>query len=164
MDSRKLTVGERVILASGTALIVCSFLPWFGPGRLTGGATRNAWEFPLVGVIPVQITAVLMVVVVLRRLADAPLLDLGPRLRWGDLYLAASALVCVLVLAKVIGGDQPFGVSYDRKYGLILAGVASIGVVVGGFLCMREDRPKQPAEGGDESDTEVGNEQNEPEA
>lgn len=151
MDSSTPTVGERVLLASGVALIVCSFLPWFGPGRFSGGPTTNGWEFPLLGIVPTQIAFGLVVVVALRRFAGAPLLDLGPKMHWGDLYLAAASLACVLVLAKVLGGDSVQGFAYVRKYGLILAGVASVGLVIGGFLCMREDRPKT-AEPPDDAD------------
>jgi hypothetical protein len=142
----KLTTGDRVTVGCGLALVVCSFLPWFGTGRLgVVGVTLNAWDFPLHGVLPTEIAAALVLVVLARRLAGATLLDLGS-LRWGDVCFAGSALVCLLVLLKVLtgqGGDQ-FVPNFDREYGLMLAGIAAVGLVVGGWLQMRDDRPKVP--------------------
>ena len=40
MDLNKLSPAERIIAGCGVALVVFSFLPWFG----FGGSDHNAWK------------------------------------------------------------------------------------------------------------------------
>lgn len=145
MDLSKLTNGDRIVGVSGILLFLFSFLPWFGSGSGPSSRSLNAWDLAFWGVIPVEIGVALVVIIGLQRFANATVLDLGS-LRWGDAFLAASGVACAIVVLKLLTGeDGEFGIGdLDREYGLILAALAVIGLAVGGFLRMREDRAGEP--------------------
>jgi hypothetical protein len=135
----RLTPGDRVVVASGLALGICSFLPWYG----IGGVHDDGWDSLLLGVVPVLVAAALVVQVAVVRLCDArPAAWRVPRPR---AEAAAAGFVFLLVLLRVVFPERiDFGVgelTLDRQYGLFLALVASGGVAVGGYLRLRDAEP-----------------------
>jgi predicted permease len=139
MDLTKLSLGDKVIAGSGIALFIFSFLPWFG----VEGASNNALDYFFAGVIPLLIAIAMVVQVVLAKLAGVEMPTLGS-LTYGQLDLIlgsiAAALVVIKLLAGSSAGNEFVSVSLDRKFGIFLAAIAAIGLAVGGFLAMQEDK------------------------
>jgi len=143
MDLNKLTNGDKVVGISGILLLVFSFLPWYGFSETGFSASRNGWDYFLFGVIPVILGLALVALVIVQRFTDVNLPDVGA-LTWGQLSLIAAALAAVLVILKLLIGDNVgsfgFSIDLDRKFGIFLAALATLGLVAGGFLKMQEDR------------------------
>jgi hypothetical protein len=108
------------------------------------------------GLLPILLVIGIVVCMGLQRFTDVKLPDLP--LPWEQIYAFAAGIAGILLLLKLIIGDkysaggtvlgQHFGVSItlDRSYGLYIAFLASIGLIVGGIINMR-DAPAQS--GGD---------------
>jgi len=141
VDLNKLTTGDKVIGISAVALLIFSFLPWygkdFGNGVIHASYSRNGWSYFFFGVIPILLVVALVVLIGLQRFSDVQLPDLP--ISWEQAYAIAAGIAGVLILLKLLIGDKVGGlVDLDRKYGLFLAVLAAIGLVVGGFLNMKE--------------------------
>ena len=145
MDLNKLTTSDRVVCGSAIALLIFSFFPWYG---LAGGS-RNGWDYFLFGVIPVLLGLVMLAQVALTRFSPQTKLPTVP-MGWGQLHLIIGAVAAVLVLIKLLIGDSVsvFGlgsVDLDRKFGIFLAFLAGVGLVVGGYLKFQEEKAAGPA-------------------
>ena len=153
MDLNKLSTGDKVIGISAVVLLLFSFFPWYGKGSYS----RNGWHYPLWGLIPILLVIGIVVCMGLQRFTDVKLPDLP--LSWEQIYAFAGGIAGVLILLKISLGDkysagatvlgQHFGVSVtlDRQFGIFIAFLAAVGMVVGGYLNMKE----APATGGDEA-------------
>jgi hypothetical protein len=139
VDLNKLTQSEKVIAGSAIALLLFSFFPWYG--KL--GYDRNGWDYFLFGVIPVLLAVVMVAQIGLSRFTDTKLPD--PPLPWGQIHLIIGCIAAALVLLKLIIGDDVSGlgvsIDLDRKFGIVLAFLAGLGLAAGGFL-----KSKEPAE------------------
>lgn len=139
MDLNKLSNGDKVIIGSGIAFLIFFFFPWYGKFELD----RSGSDYFLWGVIPLLLAIAMVVVIVLDRFTEVNLPDLS-NFSWGQALLAAGVLAAVLVLILIAKGDSVGGlglsVHLDRKFGVFLAGVAAIGLAVGGFFRMQEDK------------------------
>jgi hypothetical protein len=116
----RISPGETIAAASGIALFVFLFFNWFGP--------LSAWEsFDVVDLV--------LAVLALWAIAIAGAKAAGMHLPGGDssgTALARTGLVATsITLTFVLEGDQ-------RKVGLWLAFVASIGILYGGWRAMHE--------------------------
>ena len=135
MDVRRLRAGEWMAAASGTALLAALFLPWYG---LDGGRAASAWEslaaldivLALIGVAALA----LLLVTAGQRVPAVPI-ALAALLVLGGLF--AALLVALRVL------NLPDGAA-GREWGLWLALAASLGILCGGVLALRDERLSPP--------------------
>jgi uncharacterized RDD family membrane protein YckC len=141
-DLNKTSQGDMVVGASGILLLVFSFLPWYGKF----GGSRNGWDYFLFGVIPVILGIVMVAVVVVRNFTET---RTPPPVGYGQLHVILGAVAFALVLLRLLITDKVGAlgvhVSLDRKYGLFLAVLASLGLLAGGLLKMREAQAAGPA-------------------
>ena len=91
------------------------------------------------GIIPVILGLAMLALICISRFTETKLPDLP--ITWAQVYVIAGGLAAFLVLLRVILADSrsAFGlhVSANRKFGLFLALLAAIGLVVGAVLDMR---------------------------
>lgn len=141
MNLNKLTLSDKVIGGSVLALLVFSFLPWYGysvkiAGFATVSGSRNGWDYFLFGIIPVLLAIAVAVVIYLQRFTAVKLPDLP--IPWSQALLGASGLAALLVLLRLALTDKAGGVDLNRKFGLFLSVLAVIGLVAGSFMKMQE--------------------------
>lgn len=131
MDLSKLTLSDKVIAGSGIALLIFSFLPWYGKG----GYSESGWSYFLWGIIPALLAIALVALVAVKNFASNVKLPEAP---YGLIFLGGAGLAALLVILKLLIGQKyggfGFSVSLERKFGLFLAVLASIGLVAGAFL------------------------------
>jgi hypothetical protein len=144
VDINKLSTGDKVIGISAVALLLFSFFPWYGKSSYS----RNGWHYPLWGLIPILLVIGIVVCMGLQRFTDVKLPDLP--FSWEQAYAFAGGIAGVLILLKIILGakysasgtilGQHFSssVDLDRQFGIFLAFLAAVGLVVGGYLNMKE--------------------------
>lgn len=132
MDLNKLTQSEKIIAGSGIALLIFSFMPWYG----VGGGSRNGWDYFLWGTIPTLLGLLMVAQVAVSRLTEMKLPDLP--VGWGQVHLIAGCVATALILLKLLMGDEVFGFDLDRKFGLFLSLLSAIGLAAGGFLKSKE--------------------------
>lgn len=137
MDLNKLTTSDKVIAGSAIALLIFSFLPWFTVdiGFGVGSVSANGWEWFLWGILPVLLGLVMLAQVAITvfspetKLPDLPV-------TWGQVHLGAGAIAAVLVVLKLLIGED----FADRDFGIFLAAIAAVGLAVGGFLKFQEEK------------------------
>jgi hypothetical protein len=126
MDVRRLGAGEWLAAASGVALLVSLFLPWYGP-------SASAWEsLAAIDVLLAFVAAsgvLLAIVTAAQRVPAVP--------------VALSALVAIaglfgLLLLVFRLADVPDGAS-GREWGIFLGLAGAIGIVAGALIAMREE-------------------------
>jgi formate hydrogenlyase subunit 3/multisubunit Na+/H+ antiporter MnhD subunit len=143
MDLRRLSAGDWIAGASGVALLVSLFLPWYEldlcavlsseAGESTGCPTRSGWES--LAALDVLLALVAATAVAL------PLITATQRVPAVPIALAAVVTLVglfgvVLVLIRVL--DIP-NWAFDREWGLWLALASSVGIVAGGCVAMRAE-------------------------
>jgi hypothetical protein len=149
VDFSKLKTSDWVILVSGILLFIFSFFDWFtveveGFGGVDVGG-GNGWDvgFFWAG-IPVILGLAMIAVVAIKAFSpDTNLPDLP--IAWGmALFVAGCIAAAIVVLKLLIGEDvdgaELVGVDVKRAFGLFLSALAAIGLAVGGFLKMQEDK------------------------
>jgi hypothetical protein len=132
MDLRRLRAGEWVAAASGVALLVSLFLPWYEP------ASPSGWES--LAVIDVLLallagSAVLLAVVTAAQSVPAVPVALSA------LVTIAALFGVLLVLFRVL--DVPDG-AVGRQAGLWLGLAGAAGIGTGAALAMRDERLSAP--------------------
>lgn len=138
MDLNKLSTSDKVIAGSGILLFVAYFLPWFkvdfgfgvGSVNATGSDVGFLWS-----TFPMLIGLAMAGSVIANKLFDVKLPDLP--ISWAQAYLGLGALAALLVLLKLLIGEDPSSV-VDRAFGLFLAAIAAIGLAAGGYLKFQE--------------------------
>lgn len=138
MDLNKLSTSDKVIAGSGIVLFVAYFLPWFKVdfGPFGGSATASGSDVGFLwATLPMLLGLAAAGIVIASKLFDVKLPDLP--IPWGQAFLGAGALAAVLVVLKLIIGEDPSEL-IDRSFGLFLAALAAIGLAVGGFLKFQE--------------------------
>lgn len=132
MDLNKLTLGEKVIAASGIVFLISMFLPWWG----LFGYSNTGWDYFLTGILPLLIIIVMVGQIALAKFSTTELPK--PPLPWNQIHLIAGAVVAVLLILRVLitssEGSGGFEVDLEREWGLWVALLSAIGVGVGGFL------------------------------
>jgi hypothetical protein len=138
LDINKLNTGEKVIGVSGVLLLIFSFFPWLGFSYAGFSASKSAWTFTLCWLA--VILGVLMAGYVIAKAAGVDMPELGS-VRWAHVLLGVAIVAFVFILIKVIVGPSTggvdisgTGVSKDRKIGIFLGLLASIGLVAGAYL------------------------------
>lgn len=148
MDLEKLSIGDYVIGGATFVYFISLFLTWFSkdfaPGVEGGTISRSGLDFAFWGMLPFLLYAAIVVFIVLDKFVDTVSLPTPP-LAWAQIFLIASGVGALLVLAKMLIGEDalPFGFdivddSLDRKLGIFVALLASIGVVAGSALKLTE--------------------------
>src|SRR5919112_117633 len=130
MDLRRLRAGEWVAGIAGLVLLVSLFLAWYGDDA----GSRTGWQS--LGALDVVLTIVALsalaipVVTALHRVPAVPLAH-------QSLTVLAGVLALLLVLVRVL--NMPDWAT-DRDEGLWVALAATLGVVVGSLVAMRDER------------------------
>ncbi|MDQ2649056.1 MAG: hypothetical protein M3Z03_05845 [Actinomycetota bacterium] len=144
MDLNKLTTSDKVIAGSGLLLFIASFLPWFkfDFGPFGGEVTANGWDvgFFWAG-IPGLLGLAAAGAVISSKLFDTKLPELP--IGWGQAFLMAGAISAVIVVLKLIMGEDVV----DRAYGLFVATIAALGFAGGGYLAFQEEKTGGPRTG-----------------
>jgi hypothetical protein len=142
VDLNKLSPAEKIIAGSGVALLIISFLPWFG----LRSYSVNGWNNPLSSLA--VIVGILMVVqIAFARFTSVTLPKLP--VTWGRAHLILGVVAFALVVLQFIVGDKisasgltglgiRLSVDLDRKFGLFLGLIASAGLAYGGYQRSRE--------------------------
>jgi hypothetical protein len=139
----KLTMGQRVIVASGILMLIDSFLPWYKYGGAGADlasqfgirTTSNAWQAPgsFWSILAVLIALGMLALVVAVVFGNVQLPDLG-QFTWGQAALAAGALALLFVVIRFLNH------SGDLSYGFILGFIAAAGLAAGGYLRYTEEQ------------------------
>jgi uncharacterized membrane protein HdeD (DUF308 family) len=130
MDLRRLRVGEWVTGASGLALLVALFLPWY--------EHLSAWEaFSVLDLILALLALAALSVPIVTAAHRAPALPLA----FESLTALFGILCLLLVLIRAL--NLP-GDAHGREWGLWFALAAVLGIVAGALIAMRDER-RSPA-------------------
>jgi hypothetical protein len=136
MDPRRLRAGEWIAAVSGVVLLVSLFLPWYG----AGAEDASGWEALAVVDVALALVAAfgvsLLVITASQRVPAVP--------------IALSAIVTLvgligLILVLIRLGNLPDGFD-GRELGVWLGLPATIGIVAGGALSMRDERLSPPGQ------------------
>jgi hypothetical protein len=131
LGDKKLTTSDIIILAAGAVMVICLFLPWIG-----NGSDENAFGtlvFPL-GTFAALFGIVMAVHVLLTKIASVSFPDRILDFTWDQVHVVLSIYAVVLMVSWLlvdVGG-------IDKKIGLWLALLASIGLVVGAVMRLQE--------------------------
>jgi hypothetical protein len=130
MDLRRLRAGEWLAGLSGLVLLVALFLPWYADEA----GSRTGWQ--ALGALDVVLALVALsalAIPVVTAFHRVPALPLAHQ----SLTVLVGLLAVVLVLIRVLNmPDWADG----REWGLWVALAATVGVVAGGLLAMRDER------------------------
>ena len=141
MDTSKLSLGDQIAAASGIALIVVMFLPWYGVdvnvGAFSASESANAWEaLSFIDILLFLVGLVAIGVPVAKATGSLPDDVPGPLL-----VLAVGGLGVLLVLFRLLDLPTPDGgggVDFGRKIGIFLGLIATAGVAYGGWRANAE--------------------------
>ena len=143
MDINKLTIGDRVVGIAAIVFLISMFLPWYGLSvEGVGDPSRNGFDYFFFGWIPLLLILAVAATIAISRFTTTELPNLGS-LSWTQVQLIAAGLAALLVLLRLLITDsvEAFGIDLgdlDRKFGLFIAALAAIGVVVGCVLKLRD--------------------------
>jgi hypothetical protein len=140
VDTSKLSLGDQIAAASGIALLIFMFLPWYGVdvssnvAGISASSSANAWEvFSFIDMVAIGVPVA--------RAAGSLPDDVPGAL----LLLGAGALGVLLVLYRIIDIPGPdiasFGgvnVDFGRKIGIFLGLIATAGIAYGGWRANEE--------------------------
>jgi hypothetical protein len=142
VDTSKLSIGEQIAAASGIALLIVMFLPWYGVdvnvGPVSASESASAWEaLSFIDILLFLIALVAIAVPVAKAMGSLPE-DIPGSL----LVLAAGGLGVLLVLFRIIDLPTPDisapGVDFGRKIGIFLGLIATAGIAYGGWRANEE--------------------------
>jgi len=143
MDASQLSTGAKIAAASGLALLLVMFLPWYGieVRALDVAESGNAWEvFSSIDIMLFLAGLIAIGVVGAKAAGALPALPVPA----GTIVAGVGALALLLVLYRLIdspaSGDLPDAVDVTRKVGIFLGLVASAGIAFGGYTMMTEER------------------------
>lgn len=143
MDMSRLSFGEMVAAASGVALFIIMFLPWYGVDIGIGTDSLSAWSaFDFIDLLLFLVAVAAVAIPLARAYRALPRnLPLPP----AQIVAVAGAMATLLVLFRIV--ELPFGdeavVEISRKVGVFLGLIASLGIAFGGFTAMREPAPRR---------------------
>jgi hypothetical protein len=152
VDFSKLKTSDWLIGGGAIVLFIGSFLPWFKVSvscagvSFGGSATGNGWDvgFLWAGVPVILGLAMLAYVAIKAFSPDTSLPDLP--ITWGQALLAAGGLAALLILIKLLIGEDGGGalggcsVDVSRSFGLFLSFLAAAAMAAGAFLNFQEER------------------------
>lgn len=130
MDLRRLRAGEWIAGVGGLVLLVSLFLPWYSDD----GGSRTGWQS--LGALDIVLAAVALAALAIplvTAMQRVPAVSLAHE----SLTTLVGLLAVVLVLIRVL--NMPDWAT-EREWGLWVALVATLGIVVGGLIAMRDER------------------------
>jgi len=138
VDLSKLSTPDKVIFGGGILFLISMFLPWYGISSPFGSVDNKGTSYFLSGWLPLLLILLVCARVAITRFAPDTKLPEIP-IPWGQATLGAAAAAAVIVILRLaIASSKISGISVnvdlDRKYGLFLALIASVGVAVGAFM------------------------------
>jgi hypothetical protein len=137
MDLRRLRAGEWIAALSGLMLLASTFLPWYAVEPPASG-NLTAWEALAVIDIVLGIVAALAVLLwIVTANQRVPAMSIA----LAAFVTFAGILAVVLVASRIAA--LPDGTD-GREWGLWLALLAALGIVVGGGLAMADERLSPP--------------------
>jgi len=142
MDASQISTGAKISAASGLALLIVMFLPWFGVSLELGGRSfeesGNAWEVLSFIDILLFLCGLIAIGVVAAKAAGALPTPVGM------IVLAVGALALLLVIFRLIDspapGNLPDSVDVSPEVGIFLGLLASAGIAFGGYMMMSDKR------------------------
>lgn len=143
MDTSRVSFGEMIAGASGVALFIFLFLPWYGAKASVGGfsasTSASAWEaFSFIDILLFLVAVVAVGLVVARAAGSVPSLPQPP----GLIIAVAGAIAVLLILFRLISVPGPDvnidGIDVTRKIGIFLGLIAAAGITFGGWTAMNE--------------------------
>jgi hypothetical protein len=154
MDLRRLRVGEWITAISGIALFASLFLPWWRApveglqyGRPMDGvrygdvvrADMSAWE--ALSVVDLLL-AVLAVCAVSIWIVTALARNTGPGIGSQALLVPFAVIMGIVCLVRVLNVPDGFPLAelVDVRYGAWIGLLATLGVLVGDLIAMRDER------------------------
>lgn len=146
MDLSKLSTGDKVIAGSGLALFVFSFFPWYGVEGFND-VGRSGWDYFFTGIIPVLFGLILVGYVLVTKVLDGVTLPDLP-VPYALVVLGLGGVAALLVVLRLLLGDEILGYDLDRKFGLFLSTLAALGLAGGAFLKFQEEGGELPKSGG----------------
>ena len=138
MDWSRLSFGERVAGASGLALLIFMFFPWYGVDIGIGSDSFSAWTaFDFIDLLLFLISALAIAMAVARAAGAMPVDLPAPP---GTIVAGAGALAALLIIYRMLElpGPDIQGVEIDRKIGVYLGLLASAGIAFGGFTAAQD--------------------------
>jgi hypothetical protein len=151
MDLRRLRAGEWVAALSGVLLLVSLFVPWYERGPVAciavvgvdcpNPAKFTGWES--FAVIDVALAAVaLFALAVWVVTATQPTGAVGIAM---DAILALLGIAATAIAAIRLANIPDLGRQVERSIGVYLALAGALGVAIGGWLSMQNERgPAEP--------------------
>ena len=131
IEFRRLRPAELLALVAGVLLAVSLFLPWYE----FAGVQHDAWNSLTVAELPAAAAALLALSLVVATIVQrSPALPVA-------LAVWTTTVAPVAVVAVVIRVIALPGSASERCYGLWLALAGAVGVLVAGWLSMRDERP-----------------------
>jgi hypothetical protein len=135
MDLRRLRAGEWIVAASGAALLLALFLPWY---TADAGRSTSAWEsFAVLDIVLVLIAASAVALLVVTATQPVPAVPVT----LAALVALGGLVATVLVLIRVF--DLPDGAA-GRRWALWLGLAGSLGIFAGGLIAIRDERRSTP--------------------
>jgi hypothetical protein len=168
MDTTRLRFGELVAAGSAVLLFIfMTFFKWYGvdfPGGPVGEAAEeaadnlnirtnfNAWQsFGFIDIILFLTILAAIAMAVLSMLQRSVALPVTASV----IVTGLAALSTLLLIIRIInppgqdfGGLSGVDVDLERNIGLFLGFLATLGILLGGFLSMREEGAGIPGKGG----------------
>ena len=138
MDASRLSFGESVTGASGLALLVFMFFPWYAQDVGLGPENLSAWSALAFIDLLLFLVAALAIAMAVARAAGAMPRDLPASP--GTIVAAAGALAALLVLYRIVELPSPDIADADisRKFGVYLGLIAAAGIAFGGATATKE--------------------------
>lgn len=143
MDTSRISFGEMVAAASGVALIIVMFLPWYGVEVSGFSDDASAWK--AMGFIDILLFLIALVAIGVAAARAAGVMPPNLPAPPGQIVAAAGALALVLVIFRIIDiphEDVPSAfedeVDFSRKIGAFLGLIAAGGIAFGGYTAMNE--------------------------
>ena len=134
MDLRKERNGDWIALASGIALIVALFLPWYG----AGGETVTGWQ-ALTAIDVVLVICALFGVAQWFFIAQQP----TPAMPLAIAGLGAWAGVVAIILTLIRVIDAPAD-GLGLEYGVFVALAAAVSLFTGAWRSLGDERIRMP--------------------
>jgi hypothetical protein len=141
VDASRLSFGEQVAGASGLALLIFLFFPWYVEDAGLGPENMSAWSaFGFIDLLLFLIATLAIAMAVARAARLIPTNLPAPP---GTIVAAAGALAALLVLYRLLELPSPAIADADigRKVGVYLGLIASLGIAFGGVTAMNESSP-----------------------
>lgn len=138
MEVSRLSFGEMVAGASGLALLIFMFFPWYAEDAGLGPQNLSAWSaFAFIDLLLFLAAALAIGLAVARAAGVVPRDFPTPP---ATILAAAGALAALLVLYRILDLPSPGIADADlaRKAGAYLGLIASLGIAFGGLTAMGE--------------------------